>query len=262
MVGYGNASSADMAPVEPALEDGDLAGVAARGELLWKMQRAMRLGDRAFSGFVGVTASKFVGLASIDPGGGSGQVAYYRWDEAQLEDGDATASEARNWVVCPLTFDPDEALEPTELGGRPSGETQRALAAVLVAEQRALEEFADGRWVIYTFREQVVEGGVTTRQRQTRVYLLGADDKSPDIEFTVLDPVKKKQGPKVANKELQLPGGGTGQLPLRTPAPAVGPSTVARAAAIAAVTDKAVKIIDGSGGKWQVKPGAVALDKL
>ena len=262
VVGYDDASSADMAPITPALKDGDLAGVQARGIELWKMQRAMRLSDRSFSGFVGVTAAKFVTLAAIDPGGASGQVAYYRWEAADLDDGDARADEARNWVVCPFTLDPDEALDPTELDGKPGGETRRAIMALLIAQAAAEQEYAGARWVSYTFREQVMEGGTATRQRQTRVYMIGADDKSPDIEYTVVDPSKKKQPPQIAQRELQLPGSGTSKLPLRTPAQSVGPSTVARAVAIATVTAKPVKIVDGAGTKWEVAPKTGVLTKL
>jgi len=261
MIGYEDASSADMAAIPPALEDGDLEGVQERGITLWKMQRAMRLGDRAFSSFVGVTAAKFVALTSIDPGGESGQVAYYQWDETSLDDGDAKAEEARNWVVVPLTLDPDEALDPTELDGKPGGEERRAIAALLLAQGAADAEYPDARWVGYTFREQVMQDGAPTGLRQTRVYMIGADAKSPDIEYTVHDPSNKRQPPKIVADELQLAGDATSSLPLRTPAQSVGPSTVARAVAIATVTDKPVKIVDAAGNKWSVAPKTGKLSK-
>ena len=261
MLGYDDASSADMAAIPPALDDGDLAGVEERGGTLWKMQRAMRLGDRAFSSFVGVTAAKFVALASIDPGGSSGQVAYYKWEETDLDDGDARADEARNWIVCPLTLDPDEALDPTELEGKPRGEERRAIAALLIAQGAAKREYPEARWVGYAFREQVTAEGAPKGLRQTRIYMIGADDKSPDIEYTIHDPSKKRQPPQLVDTELQLPGESTSALPLKTPAQSVGPSTVARAVAIATVTGKPVTIVDGSGAKWSVAPETGALSK-
>lgn len=259
--GYDDASSPDLAPIPHALEPSDIDGVQARGMTLWRMQRAMRLGDRAFAGFVGVTSAKFVSLASIDPGNTSGQVAYYQWDQVDLDDGDATAEEARNWVVVSLTIDPDEVLEPQALEGKPDGEVRRTIAALIVAQAAAEGEYADARWVAYTFREQQMQSGQPTGLRQTRIYMIGADDKSPDLEFTVLDPGKKKQPPQISERVLHLAGSATASLPLTTPALTPGPSTVARAVAIATVTQKPVKLVDGSGGSWEVAPKTGALSK-
>jgi hypothetical protein len=261
-IGYDDASSEDLAPIEPALEDDDLEGIHARGMTIWKMQRAMRLGDRAFAGFVGVTSAKFTSLAMVDPGGSSGQVAYYKWDEKDLEDGEASPDEAQKWVVVSVSFDPDEALEPQDQKGKPDGEARRSIAALQLVQEAADKEHPGARWVGYTFREQVMEGGEPTSLRQTRIYMIGADDKSPDIEYTVVDPSKRKQPPKIVESELHLPGDGTSALPLTTPASVPGPSTVARAVAIATVTEKPVKIVDASGGKWEVAPKTGELTKL
>lgn len=259
--GYEDASSSDMAKIPHALEPSDLAGVEARGVAIWRMQRAMRLGDRGFAGFVGVTSAKFVSLASIDPGGSSGQVAYYTWDEEVLADGDATAEEARNWVVVSVTLDPDEALEPQALEGKPDGEARRTIAALQLVQEAARKEYPDARWVAYTFREQVMKSGAPTGLRQTRIYMIGADDKSPDIEYTVVDPSKKKQPPQIVDEQLQLAAGATSSLPLTTPAKTPGPSTIARAVAIATVTEKPVEIDDAAGGKWMVAPKTGAMSK-
>lgn len=260
-IGYEDASSPDMAAIPHALAPDDLAGVEARGITLWKMQRAMRLGDRGFAGFVGVTSAVFVSLASIDPGGTSGQVAYYQWDEAALADGEQSAEEADNWVVVPLTLDPDEMLEAQKREGKPDGETRRTIAALLLVQKAAREEYPTARWVAYTFREQVTQGGQPTGLRQTRIYMIGADDKSPDIEYTVHDPSKRKQPPQIVDTQLQLGAGATSSLPLTTPAALPGPSTIARAVAIATVTQKPVEIDDANGGKWLVAPKTGALTK-
>jgi hypothetical protein len=260
-LGYEDASSPDMAKIPHALDPNDLAGIEARGIEIWRMQRAMRLGDRGFAGFVGVTSAKFVSLASIDPGGSSGQVAYYTWDEEALADGDATAEEARNWVVVSLTLDPDEALEPQALEGQPDGEARRTIAALQLAQEAAPKEYPNARWVAYTFREQVMKDGAPTGLRQTRIYMIGADDKSPDIEYTIVDPSKRKQPPQIVDEQLQLAAGATSSLPLTTPAKTPGPSTIARAVAIATVTEKPVEIDDAAGGKWLVAPKTGALTK-
>jgi hypothetical protein len=252
--GYEDPSSSDIAAIPPALADSDIEGIRDRGLTLWRMQRAMRLGDRAFAGFVGVTAARFQALASIDAGGQSGEVAFYRWDDADLQDGVASADEALRWVVVSVTLDPDEPLDPQELDVAPTPEQQRTLAGVQVAQQRAAATHPNARWVAYSFREQQIVDGVPSGARQTRVYLIGADEKSPDLEYAVVDPSKRKQPPTIAAEVMHLPPGGSAKLPLETPAQGPGPSTVARAIAIAAATGKPVEIVDGGGARWTVSP--------
>lgn len=252
--GYEDASSPELAAIPYALDPSDMDGVQARGITLWRMQRAMRLGDRAFAGFVGVTSAKFQGLASIDAGGKSGEVAFYRWEEEDLQDGVAEAEEALRWVVVSVTLDPDDTLDPQKLDGKPDGEQRRTLAGLMVAQKKAQTDHPSARWVPYAFREQQIKGGQPTGARQTRVYMIGADDKSPDIEYTVIDPAKRKQPPQIIDEVLHLGGDATSKLPLTTPAPAPGPSTVARAVAIATVTNKPVEIVDASANTWTVAP--------
>jgi len=259
--GYEDASSPELAAIPRALQASDMEGVQKRGMTIWRMQRAMRLGDRTFASFVGVTSAKFQALASIDEAGKSGEVAFYRWDDADLQDGDAAAEEALRWVVVSVTLDPDEALDPQELDGKPDGEQRRTLAALMVAQRKAQADHAGSRWVAYTFREQQIKDGEPTGARQTRIYLIGADDKSPDLEYTVLDPAKRKQPPAIVDEVLHLAGDATSKLPLTTPAQSPGPSTIARAVAIASVTNKPVGITDAAGNKWEVAPKTGSLTR-
>lgn len=252
--GYEDPSSPELAAIPYALTASDMDGVQKRGMTIWRMQRAMRLGDRAFAGFVGVTNAKFQALALIDEGGKSGEVAFYRWDDADLQDGEASADEALRWLVVSVTLDPDEFLDPHELDGKPDGEQQRTLAALLVAQAKAKADHPKARWVAYTFREQQIKAGQPTGARQTRIYMIGADDKSPDIEYTVLDPAKRKQPPQIVDEVLHLAGDGTSKLPLSTPAQSPGPSTIARAVAIASATQQPVAIVDAAGNSWEVAP--------
>jgi hypothetical protein len=96
--------------------------------------------------------------------------------------------------------------------------------------------------------------GEPTGVRQTRIYMIGADDKSPDVEYTIVDQLKRKQPLSITHERLQLAGDATSKLPLTTPAGGIGPSTVARAVAIATVTKKPVEVLDASGGKWEIAP--------
>ena len=249
-LGYEGASSSDLSSIPLALDPTDLEAVAARGVTLWKMQRAMRLGDRAFSSFVGVTATKFLPVVAIDRSGSSGEVAFYRWTEAQLEDGVASPEEAERWVVVSLTLDPDEVLEPQELGTRPNGEQQRMIAAMLMAQSAAEAEHRGARWVAHAFRERTPAGNAA----QTRIYLIGSDDASPDLEFVVSDPGGRRDPAKISEQSLQLTAEAAAKLPLETPAERPGASTVARAVATATVTEKPVTIVDRGGNKWSVAP--------
>lgn len=256
-LGYEDASSPDMKAMQPALADDDLEGAGERGLVLWKMQRAMRMGDRGFAGFVGVTSARFVAVAGVDTAGSSGEVAFYRWQDAALEDGVADADEAERWVVISVTFDPDQAMDPQELDGKPSGEQRRTLAALAVVQSKAESEHADGRWVPYTFRELSSDG----KLRQTRIYMMGADERSPDLEYTVLDSTKAKKAPEITGQRLHLAAGVSAKLPLETPVSPPGPPTLARAVAIATATEKPVEIVDGAGSKYEVAPESGAITR-
>lgn len=261
-LGYSNASSADMSPLTPALASDDLEGANARALEIWKMQRALRMADRLLAGKVGSEAVKFVMVPGVDPAGGSGQVAFYRWAPEDLEDGDATAEEAGRWMTVSVTFDPDESLEPQDNEGGLEPEQQRTLAAMLLAEEQAASQHPGARWVAYPFREQSVgEDGQPGRLRQTRVYLLGVDEKSPDLEYTVLDAAKARKPAKIIDDQLHLAAGVTSKLPLETPAVPPGPPTLARAAAIASAMKKAVEVVDGSGTTYAVAPESGEISK-
>ncbi|NVB37616.1 hypothetical protein G6O69_07215 [Pseudenhygromyxa sp. WMMC2535] len=240
-LGHSEGSSPDIQGGE-ALEDGDVDGAAARGVALWKMQRAMRMGDRGFAAAVGVTSAKFVALAALDRAGSSGEVAYFRWDEdpASLE----------RWIVVSVTFDPDEAMEPQKFDDRPNGEQRRTLAALWTAEAKAQADYPDARWVAYSFRERDEKSG----RLQTRLYFIGSDDQSPDLEYRVLDPVKAKKRPEIVDHRLHLEAGVWAKLPLVTPLTPPGPPTFARAVAIATATGKPVEVIDGVGAHYEVEP--------
>lgn len=254
-LGYSNPSSEDLAPLPPALADDDLEGSAARAEQLWKMQRAMRVGERVFAANVGVTTVKFVAIAQVDPGGGSGQVEFWRWQDEQLADGEASASEAQHWLLVPVTFDPDTALEAQKNEGGPDAEQARLLAALLLARATLEQEQPNARFDVYAFREQ----GREAKQRQTRVYMLGSNNDSPDVELTIADPTKRNKPPTIASRRVHLEAGKVSTLPLTCVGSPPGPPTIMRARAIAAATGKPTDIIDGSGNAWHIDPSGGAL---
>lgn len=249
-LGYSDASSADLAPLPAALVDDDLQGNAVRAELLWKMQRAMRVAERVFAANVGVTTIKFIALARVDPGGGSGEVEFWRWSDEQLADGQASADEAQHWLRVPITFDPDTSLDPQKPEGSPDAEQERVLAAILLARATLEKEQPGARFDIYAFREQ----GESAKHRQTRIYLLGSNNDSPDVELTIVDAAKRNKLPTVANRRVHMEAGKLSTLPLASGTTPPGPSTIMRARAIASATSKPTEIIDGAGNPWHFDP--------
>ncbi|MFV8752746.1 hypothetical protein ACNOYE_19530 [Nannocystaceae bacterium ST9] len=254
-LGYSDASSADLAPLPPALADDDLDGIAARAETLWKLQRATRVGERVFAANVGVTTIKFIAVARIDPGGGSGEVEFWRWSDEQLADGQATAHEARRWLLVPVTFDPDTSLDPQKPEGGPDAEQERLLSALLLARGTLEQELPDARFDVYAFREQ----GDSAKQRQTRIYMLGSNNDSPDVELVVSDAPKRNKAPSIASRRVHLEAGKLSSLPLTTPISPPGPSTIMRARAIATATSKPTEIIDGASNTWHFDPATSTL---
>lgn len=254
-LGYSNPSSDDLAPLPPALADDDLEGGAARAEQLWKMQRAMRVGERVFAANVGVTTVKFVAIAQVDPGGGSGQVEFWRWQDEQLADGEASASEAQHWLLVPVTFDPDSALEAQKRDGGPDAEQARLLAALLLARATLERELPNARFDVYAFREQ----GREAKQRQTRIYMLGSNNESPDVELTIVDPTKRNKPPTIAARRTHLEAGKLSTLPLTCLGSPPGPATIMRARAIAGATGKPTDIVDEAGNAWHFDPASNSL---
>lgn len=249
-LGYTNPSSEDLAPLPPALAEGDLEGAATRAEQLWKMQRAMRVGERVFAANVGVTTIKFIAITQVDPGGGSGQVEFWRWKDEQLADGEATASEAEHWLRVPVTFDPDTSLEAQQPTGGPDAEQERVLAAILLARATVEKDQPNARFDVYAFREQ----GAEPKQRQTRVYMLGSNNESPDLELTIVDPVKRNKPPTIASRRTHLEPGKLSALPLTCVGTPPGPPVLMRARAIASATGKPTDIVDGAGNQWHFDP--------
>lgn len=254
-LGYSDASSPDLAPQPPALAEDDLEGNAVRAEQLWKMQRAMRVAERVFAANVGVTTIKFIAVARVDPGGGSGEVEFWRWADEQLADGQASADEAQHWLRVPITFDPDTSLDPQKPEGRPDAEQERVLAAMLLARETLESEQPGTRFDVYAFREQ----GEAVKQRQTRIYMLGANNESPDVELTIVDPAKRNKPPTIAGRRTHMEAGKLSTLPLTATTTPPGPPTIMRARAIASATGKPTDIIDAAGNPWHFDPATSTL---
>jgi hypothetical protein len=116
-------------------------------------------------------------------------------------------------------------------------------------------ELPAARFDIYAFREQ----GETEKVRQTRVYLLGSNNDSPDIELVVVDAPKRNKPPTIGERKTHLDAGKASSLPLTSGVTPVGPTTIMRARAIANATGNATGIVDGAGNDWHFDPATSTL---
>jgi hypothetical protein len=123
-----------------------------------------------------------------------------------------------------------------------------------------------GRWHLHSWREARREG--TRRIRATRVYMIGADGKSPDLEVVVEDPRKKKEPPSVtAVIVIHEPGDlSRGGVRVRQANP--GPLTVARVKQMGLQAGE-VGVQGDDGSRWRIsaetgevtRAGAAAADR-
>ncbi|EDM75928.1 hypothetical protein PPSIR1_25156 [Plesiocystis pacifica SIR-1] len=255
--GYVDASSPDMRRVPQALRDEDLEGARARGLELWRMQRAQALTDAALERYGGARPPRTLGIATIDPVGNSGEVAYFAWDAASLEDGRAEAGEARRWLTVSVALDPDEALEPVEITTAPTEGQRRALDAMARALAAAQAEYPGGDWRLFVFREVAPPSPGKKKAKkvrgQTRVYLMGVSADSPDLELTVLDGQGKKGAPELGLIRMHVAAGAKGSSEIATPVTPPGPPSLARAYARAAALGAPVELVDATGMRYPIE---------
>lgn len=260
-LGYTDASSPDLAGARPpALAPDDIAGAAQRGVVLWKMQRAMTLGlNRAGPALAerSLAERELATLVALDPGGRSGELTVFRWPAGTLDDGRRRTVDAIRWFQVSLTLDPDEAFEPQVFDDTPTSEQLVKLMAVDVARAEAEREHGGGVFSVHALREQRADG-----RGQTRVYLFGLDARSPDLEYTVVDPAKRKQPFEIVDARMHLGPGRADQLPLETPVVPPGAPTLARAVATATTLGEPVTVVDASGAGYLVHPNSGRTERL
>lgn len=246
-LGLDDAATDDIKPehqpafVEPTLEEVQRRGVELhRLERLWGLAHEVGL-PRAGA----VRAEVLLPLASIDDGGRSGEVVFYRWMEAP--EGEPDPLEATRWLVVPALFEPDRVLENEQFSDpvEVDSDAHRRLEAFLLAVGASHRQHPQGSWRIYTFREFVERG--TRRIGQTRVYMLGNGD-APDLELVVTDRSRREPAAIVSSDVLQT-AGQRDAVTMTLPGSSVHPVAVCRAMAR---DGDVVEVVGDGGARWRV----------
>jgi hypothetical protein len=252
-LGYADAASEDLLKAGAPVVDHDLSATAARGRQLSTMERILDMAfTRGLPRVGNANAVILVPMATVDDGGRSGEVVFYRWLEKDLaRDGTFDPVKSRRWLVVPFLLLPDRVLELeqfddiVEFGGAP----HRRLAAMKQALELAQEEYPGGDWRVHSMRQQIKEGMV--RSDITRVFLMAvAPNAHPDLEAIIMDGRGKKPGEVRAFVKHHDPGAVT-HKPLRTVQNRPGVPTVARALEGAEIGDR-IEVHAADGSVWRI----------
>ncbi len=257
-IGHGSPTSRELkgdSGLVPPVDD--LEAVRDRGALISRMEHALTLAETKALPRAGARAAPVIlPIASVDPGGRSAQVTYWRWLSKDIEEGVALAPEkASRWLLSSMLLSPDQVFENETVDGiaEMGSEDYHRIAGLLLATQAALDAHPGGTWHFHSFRER--DATLTDPFRnQTRVYALGTDGRSPDLEILVQDEVrrgkKKKQKvlrpASVLSMQVVHSIDDSGTLSLQLPLPSV--LTVARV--MASGSDATVRGSDGS--TWMI----------
>lgn len=198
--GFVDSSSVNLEAGPPAAIDAaDHESITKRGIDLFYMEVGLRLAfERGLSRAGRYDAAALLPLATIDDGAHSGQVEFYRWREADVgDDGVLDPAKAHRWLVVPFLLRPDRVLENEQFSDMLDEKTDtfQKVWAMIVAATAVHDAHPGGTWHMHPFRESRRDG--TRRIRSTRLYMFGLDQKSPDLEVVVQDPVKKRDTPTV-----------------------------------------------------------------
>ncbi|MEE9386231.1 MAG: hypothetical protein V3V08_22700 [Nannocystaceae bacterium] len=265
-VGLGTigAASADMQPGLPtAVSPLDLEAVSERGRLLCQLERLLGLAYEVGLPRVGaVGAEVLLPVASVDRGGRSGDVTFFRWQSGEAADALGTPDPllATRWLVVPILLDPDRVLENEQFSDsiEKGSETHLRLVGFVRAAQAAQALDPAGSWSMHPVREYVRNG--TKRARQTRVYMFARSEGAPDLEIVVAD--RKRRTPAVATSVVeQHPAGAYAAAELSLSVPQPGPMTVCRALRRGpAGADVVVRTTQGL--RWRIDGGDGRIERL
>lgn len=232
--GLGTAgASADAQPgLLVPLQPGDLEAIAARGRILYDMERALMLGYERGLFKVGDPGTDMVlPLVDVDPGGGSGQVVFVRWMDEDVPDAaNLDPTKAQRWLLVSLVLWPDKVLDLEQVHDYvvEGGSEHERIVALLACAKRAAKLAPDQMFHIHTLREQTeVDKRTRRREYQYRVYLFAADRGGPDLEMTAT--VSKKHVAEVTAVKTVHEAGDVGDRLIHVRQAEPSPMTVMRA---------------------------------
>jgi hypothetical protein len=226
-LGLTKASSEPPPGVHMPIPPTDLEATTARGQIVARMERALRLAYEQGLSRVGDEAEVVLPLVDVDPGGKSAQVVFVRWTGPAAKD--LAIEDARRWVLVSILLGPDQVLDVELLDGavEPGSHDARRIRSLLAAA-RHLSKAAPGDLFHLMDLYERFEAEDSKSKTIARVYALSADGDGPDLEVLV-DEVKKKHEPAVLSDVRVHPRGKGVASPIVTTTKSPTPITVARA---------------------------------
>lgn len=189
--------------------DGDVEALQSRGQLLFAMERSLRLAYEKGAFEVGVGEGDVVlPLVDVDPGGASAQVVFLRWPASAVGQGGALhPNAAERWLLVSLLLSPDKVLDVELLGGSvdPKGSEYRRAQAILEAAKVLREQAPNTVYHLFTVPELVPGKKGVGHRLVTRIYAMAADVDGPDVELVVDEPRKRQVPPVIETRVVHQP---------------------------------------------------------
>ncbi len=232
-IGLSFASSELPPGLYPPVTESDLPAVAERGQLVYAMERALKLGyEDAMLKAGDPHAVAVLPLVQIDPGGESGQVVFVRWPvPAGGVAPPLTPETAERWLLASIRLNPDSVIDVELLTGPVEKESHdaRRITSLITAAEALREEAGDALFHLLDIYEVVPsEKKAKATKTVAHVYALSADGDGPDLE-AVVDEVPKRGAPTVLWVGTTHPAGKGIADPIVVAAPSPAPLTVTRA---------------------------------
>lgn len=249
-------SSTELPPgLYPPVSESDLPAVTERGQLVYAMERALKLAyEDALFKAGDPHALAVLPLVQIDPGGNSGEVVFIRWPTPPGgTPPPLTPEHAERWLLASLKLNPDAVLDVELLKGKiedKSHDARRITSLINAAE--ALRDKAPGALFHLLDVYEVVPSEKKGKQNKTvaHIYALSADGDGPDLEVVIDEVVKKKTPAVLSVHETHATGNGVAN-PIVTNAKTPGSLTVTRAM-LKGPEVGAVGVKTADGQQWSV----------
>ncbi len=248
-LGLGGASSEPPPGILVPVPATDMNATTLRGQVLAKMERALRLAYEQGLSRIGDDGDVVLPMVDVDPGGKSAQVMFVKWSGPAAKT--LVATEATRWVLVSLLLDPDKVLDVELIDGKvEAGSHEARRVRSLLASARHLQKAAPGD--LFHLMDLYERSDPSDAKSKTvaRVYAMSADGDGPDLEV-VIDEVKKKVEPAVLQDRLVHPRGKGVASPIVTATKVPTPMTVARAMLVqGGAPDVPVQMSDNSN--WTI----------
>lgn len=231
-LGYTASSSEPPPGVFLPLPPNDLAALQERGQLLYGMERTLRMGYEHGAYKVGVPEGDVImPLVDVDPGGRSGQVIFLRWPRQVVGEGGAlNPNDAKQWLMVSVLLGPDKVIDVELQDGAVSeqGSLWRRAHQIIAAAEVLREHSPGHSFHLFTLPEvMLTKNKRAPAKLVTHVYAMSAEGDGPDLEV-ILDAPRRKRPPEVLETRLIHAAPAAGRDPIEVELRQPAPATVAR----------------------------------